>query len=51
MCNKIKEIRKSLGITQYELAKNIGESHQYSSDIENMKKQRTIKIAFLLGLD
>lgn len=50
MDNKIKELRKLLGITQYDLAKSIGVSRQYLSDVENMKKQPTIKIAFDIAL-
>ncbi|HEQ4057049.1 TPA: helix-turn-helix transcriptional regulator [Streptococcus agalactiae] len=46
MHNRVKEIRKSLGITQTDLAKSVGVSRQYLSDIENMRKQPTIKIAF-----
>ena len=33
MHNRVKEIRKSLGITQTDLAKSVGVSRQYLSDI------------------
>lgn len=46
MGNNIKKIRLLKGIVQSELANAIGISRQYLSDIENQKKQPTIKIAF-----
>ena len=46
MGNYLKKLRKLKRITQKELSEAIGISRQYLSDIENMKKQPTIKIAF-----
>ena len=46
MGNNIKKIRNMKVIVQAELASAIGISRQYLSDIENQKKQPTIKVAF-----
>lgn len=36
--SEIKEIRKSLGLTQREFAEQLGITHNYLSDVENEKK-------------
>ena len=46
MGNYLKKYREQKGITQSEFSRRVGISRQYLSDIETMKKQPTIKIAF-----
>ena len=46
MGNNLKKYREQKGITQSEFSRRVGISRQYLSDIETMKKQPTIKIAF-----
>jgi DNA-binding helix-turn-helix protein len=46
MGNNIKVIRKQKGMSQNDLAKEVGVTRQYISDIENLKKMPTIKVAF-----
>lgn len=46
MGNVIKKIRKQKGITQSDLSKMVGVTRQYISDVENLKKIPSVKIAF-----
>lgn len=50
--NLVSQVRKKQGITQGELAKNVGISRPYLSDIENSKRQVSgevmIRIAHIL---
>jgi len=52
--NQVSKFRKELGITQAQLAKNVGISRPYLSDIENSKRQVSgevmIRIARYLGV-
>ncbi len=47
--NKIKEIRKKLGITQEQLAKECGVVRQTINCIENDKYDPTLELAFKLS--
>lgn len=47
--NKIKEIRKSLGMTQNHLAKECGVVRQTINSIENDKYDPTLELAFKLS--
>lgn len=47
--NKIKEIRKNLGITQEQLAKECGVVRQTINCIENDKYDPTLELAFKLS--
>ncbi|MFD1414765.1 MULTISPECIES: helix-turn-helix transcriptional regulator [Bacillales] len=49
MKNKIKEIRKKLGITQEQLAKECGVVRQTINCIENDKYDPTLELAFKLS--
>ncbi|HJD40315.1 MAG TPA: helix-turn-helix transcriptional regulator [Candidatus Blautia stercoripullorum] len=49
MLNKIRELRKALGISQEELAKNCGVSRQTVNAIENNKYDPTLALAFRLA--
>ena len=42
-------VRTRLALSQQALAEKIGITRQYLSDIENMKKQPTIQIAFTIS--
>ncbi|EFM64271.1 DNA-binding helix-turn-helix protein [Peptostreptococcus stomatis DSM 17678] len=46
MGNNLRQFREKRGFTQTELSTAVGISRQYLSDIETLKKQPTIKIAF-----
>lgn len=50
---KLKEVRKSLGLTQANIAKQLGISESYYSQLENGKRRMSlvmaIKIASILG--
>lgn len=52
--NQVSHVRKNLGITQEELAQNVGISRPYLSDIENCKRQLSgtvmLRIARCLGM-
>lgn len=48
MCNNIKELRLKNKMTQHMLAGKVGISRQYLSQLENMKKQPTIGVAYLI---
>ena len=47
--NRVKEFRKELGISQLELAKNIGVSRQTINMIENNKYNPTLQLCLNLG--
>jgi putative transcriptional regulator len=47
--NKIKEIRKKLGLTQEQLAKACGVARQTINCIENDKYDPTLELAFKLS--
>ena len=49
MLNKIRELRKALGISQEELAKKCGVSRQTVNAIENNKYDPTLYLAFSLA--
>lgn len=49
MGNHIKEIRLTLNITQQELAEFVGITRQHLRSIENMEKQPSIKISYLIS--
>ena len=49
MLNKIRELRKALGISQEELAKKCGVSRQTINAIENNKYDPTLALAFRLA--
>ena len=49
MLNKIRELRKALGISQEELAKKCGVSRQTVNAIENNKYDPTLALAFRLA--
>lgn len=49
MKNKIKEIRKKLGITQEQLAEECGVVRQTINCIENNKYDPTLELAFKLS--
>lgn len=49
MLNKIRELRKALGISQEELAKKCGVSRQTVNAIENNKYDPTLTLAFRLA--
>ena len=49
MENRIREIRKGLGISQEELAKKCGVSRQTVNAIENNKYDPTLSLAFHLA--
>lgn len=46
MCNNLAKIRKDKGLTQKELALEVGSSQQFISDIENRKVIPSLKMAF-----
>ena len=46
MGNNIKKIRKQKGMTQGDLSEMVGVTRQYISDVENLKKIPSVKIAF-----
>lgn len=46
MGNNIKRIRKQKGMTQGDLSEMVGVTRQYISDVENLKKIPSVKIAF-----
>lgn len=52
--NQVSRIRKDLGITQEDLAQNVGISRPYLSEIENCKRQLSgvvmLRIAHCLGV-
>jgi putative transcriptional regulator len=48
--NKIKEIRKKMGITQEQLAKECGVVRQTISCIENDKYDPTLELAFKISV-
>ena len=50
MENRIREIRKGLGISQEELAKKCGMSRQTVHAIENNNNDQTLSQAFRLAL-
>ena len=49
MLNKIRELRKALGISQEELAKKCGVSRQTVNAIENNKYNPTLELAMRLA--
>ena len=49
MKNKIREIRKEMGLSQEELARRCGVSRQTVNAIENDKYDRTLPLAFRFG--
>ena len=49
MENRIREIRKGLGISQEELAKKCGVSRQTVNAIENNKYDPTLSLAFRMA--
>ena len=49
MKNKIREIRKEMGLSQEELARRCGVSRQTLNAIENDKYGPTLALAFPLG--
>ncbi len=49
MKNKIREIRKEMGLSQEELARRCGVSRQTVNAIENDKYDPTLVLAFRLG--
>ena len=49
MLNKIRELRKDLGISQEELAKKCGVSRQTVNAIENNKYDPSLALAFRLA--
>lgn len=49
MLNKIRELRKALGISQEELAKKCGVSRQTVNAIENNKYDPTLALAFRMA--
>ena len=49
MKNKIRELRKALGLSQEELAKQCGVSRQTVNAIENNKYDPTLALAFQLA--
>ena len=49
MLNKIRELRKVLGISQEELAKKCGVSRQTVNAIDNNKYDPTLALAFRLA--
>ena len=49
MKNKIRELRKALGLSQEELAKQCGVSRQTVNVIENNKYDPTLALAFQLA--
>ncbi|MEK3857023.1 helix-turn-helix transcriptional regulator [Cytobacillus sp. FSL H8-0458] len=49
MKNKIKEIRKKLGITQKRLAQECSVARQTINSIENNKYDPTLKLAFKIS--
>ena len=51
MENRIREIRKGLGISQEELAKKCGVSRQTVNAIENNKYAPTLSLAFRLAME
>lgn len=51
MENRIREIRKELGISQEELAKKCGVSRQTVNAIENNKYDPTLSLAFRLAME
>ena len=51
MENRIREIRKGLGISQEELAKKCGVSRQTVNAIENNKYDPTLSLAFRLAME
>ena len=51
MENRIREIRKCLGISQEELAKKCGVSRQTVNAIENNKYDPTLSLAFRLAME
>ena len=48
--NRVKEFRKELGISQLELAKDIGVSRQTINMIENDKYNPTLELCHIDGL-
>ena len=51
MENRIREIRKGMGISQEELAKKCGVSRQTVNAIENNKYDPTLSLAFRLAME
>ena len=51
MENRIREIRKGLGISQEELAKKCGVTRQTVNAIENNKYDPTLSLAFRLAME
>lgn len=51
MLNRIRELRKYLGISQEELAKKCGVSRQTVNAIENNKYDPTLTLAFRLAAE
>ena len=51
MENRIREIRKGLGISQEELTKKCGVSRQTVNAIENNKYDPTLSLAFRLAME
>ena len=51
MENRIREIRKGLGISQEELAKKCGVSRQTVNAIENNKYDPTLSLDFRLAME
>ena len=51
MENRIREIRKGLGISQEELAKKCGVSRQTVNAIEKNKYDPTLSLAFRLAME
>ena len=49
MKNKMKEIRKSKGLTQQQLAQKVGVSRQTINAIENSRMNPTLTLAFKLA--
>ena len=51
MKNRIRKLRKTLGISQEELARKCGVSRQTVNAIENNKYDHTLSLAFRLAME
>ena len=51
MKNRIRKLRKTLGISQEELARKCGVSRQTVNAIENNKYEPTLSLAFRLAME
>lgn len=49
MSNELKTSRKTIGLTQYDIARLVGCSEQYYNEIENGKRTPSVKLAKEIG--